>query len=150
MKEIRGFKTIFFNSYGMTETAAMVAALRPEEFLADPKLWLEMVDPQDRGTLVEAWRRLLAGGGAFDLDYRIRLPQGSVRWVNSRAHLVRTAGGEDRVDGVSRTPAESGASSRRTACSRCRRRPTVGRRWRARSRSAWWSPPRCPPCPSWW
>ena len=74
----------------------------PEEFLADPKLWLDMVDPQDRGALVEAWRRLLAGGGAFDLDYRIRLPEGSVRWVNSRAHLVRTAGGEDRVDGVSR------------------------------------------------
>ena len=74
----------------------------PEEFLADPKLWLDMVDPQDRGTLVEAWRRLLAAGGAFDLDYRIRLPQGSVLWVNSRAHLVRTAGGEHRVDGVSR------------------------------------------------
>ncbi|HYI85606.1 MAG TPA: EAL domain-containing protein, partial [Burkholderiales bacterium] len=78
----------------------------PEEFLADPKLWLDMVDPQDRGPLVEAWRRLLAEGGAFDLDYRIRLPEGSVRWVNSRARLVRTAGGEDRVDGVSRDISE--------------------------------------------
>ncbi|HVJ23229.1 MAG TPA: response regulator, partial [Burkholderiales bacterium] len=60
----------------------------PHEFLADPKLWLEMVDPQDRGELVEAWRRLLAEGGAFDLDYRIGRPDGAVRWVNSRAHLV--------------------------------------------------------------
>jgi diguanylate cyclase (GGDEF)-like protein/PAS domain S-box-containing protein len=74
----------------------------PNEFLSDPKLWLEMVDTQDRGPLVEAWRRLLAAGGAFDIDYRIRLPGGAVRWVNSRAHLVRGAGGEDRVDGVSR------------------------------------------------
>jgi diguanylate cyclase (GGDEF)-like protein/PAS domain S-box-containing protein len=74
----------------------------PDEFLSDPKLWLEMVEAQDRGALVEAWRRLLAAGGAFDVDYRIRLPGGALRWVNSRAHLVRGAGGEDRVDGVSR------------------------------------------------
>ncbi|HEV3008148.1 MAG TPA: EAL domain-containing protein [Burkholderiales bacterium] len=74
----------------------------PDDFLADPKLWLEIVDPQDRPPLVEAWRRLLAEGGVFDIDYRIQRPEGTVRWVNSRAHLVRGAGGEERVDGVTR------------------------------------------------
>jgi diguanylate cyclase (GGDEF)-like protein/PAS domain S-box-containing protein len=75
----------------------------PDQFLSDPKLWLEIVEPHDQPRLVEGWRRLLADGKAFDLDYRIHHPGGAVRWVNSRAHLVRDAGGRaERVDGVTR------------------------------------------------
>jgi diguanylate cyclase (GGDEF)-like protein/PAS domain S-box-containing protein len=74
----------------------------PEEFLREPKLWLEMVEPLDRPALVEAWRELLAARGSFDLDYRIVRADGAVRWVNSRAHLVGDAGAEERVDGATR------------------------------------------------
>jgi diguanylate cyclase (GGDEF)-like protein len=78
-----------------------------DEFLHDPNLWLDIVDPQDRPGLVEAWRRLLAEGRAFDVDYRIRHPDATVRWVNSRAHLVRNAAGAaERVDGVTRDISE--------------------------------------------
>ncbi|HVJ11200.1 MAG TPA: diguanylate cyclase, partial [Burkholderiales bacterium] len=84
-----------------------VLGRRPEAFLAEPKLWLEIVEPADRPRLVEAWRHLLADERAFDLDYRIVHPDGSVRWVNSRAHLVRsTAGAAERVDGVTRDISE--------------------------------------------
>ena len=84
-----------------------VLGRRPEAFLAEPKLWLEIVDEADRPRLVEAWRQLLADGRAFDLDYRIAHPDGSVRWVNSRAHLVRSAAGAaERVDGVTRDISE--------------------------------------------
>jgi diguanylate cyclase (GGDEF)-like protein/PAS domain S-box-containing protein len=75
----------------------------PGEFLGQSKLWLDIVDPHDRSPLVEAWRSLLAEGRAFDIDYRIHRPDGAVRWVNSRAHLVSSsAGAAERVDGVTR------------------------------------------------
>ena len=74
----------------------------PDEFLADPKLWLDMIEPQDRTLVVDAWRGLLGGAGSFDVDYRIVRADGMARWVNSRAHLVRGASGHERVDGVTR------------------------------------------------
>jgi diguanylate cyclase (GGDEF)-like protein/PAS domain S-box-containing protein len=74
----------------------------PDEFLTDPKLWLEMVDPLDRPGLVEAWRRLLDDGHPFDVEYRVQRPDGTTRWVSSRAHLVTNPSGEQRVDGVTR------------------------------------------------
>jgi len=84
-----------------------VLGRQPDDFLLDPKLWLEIVDEEDRTRLVEAWRRLLAEGRAFELDYRIVHPDRSVRWVNTRAHLVRgAAGAAERVDGVTRDISE--------------------------------------------
>jgi diguanylate cyclase (GGDEF)-like protein/PAS domain S-box-containing protein len=75
----------------------------PEAFLAEPKLWLDIVEPLDQPRLVDAWRHLLADGHPFDIDYRILRPDGLARWVNSRAHLVRgAAGAAERVDGVTR------------------------------------------------
>jgi diguanylate cyclase (GGDEF)-like protein/PAS domain S-box-containing protein len=85
----------------------------PDEFLAEPKLWLEIVEPQDRALVVDAWRRLLAGGGSFDVEYRIVRPDGAPRWVNSRAHLVRGASGQQRVDGVTRDITEQVEQRRR-------------------------------------
>ena len=84
-----------------------VLGRQSDDFLVDAKLWLDIVEPADRPRLVDAWRRLLADGRAFDLDYRIVHPDGSVRWVNSRAHLVRSAAGAaERVDGVTRDISE--------------------------------------------
>jgi len=83
--------------------ARQVLGREADDFLVEPKLWLDIVEPQDRPRLVEGWRGLLAEGKPFDLDYRIQHPDGAVRWVNSRAHLVHSAaGGAERVDGVTR------------------------------------------------
>ncbi len=83
--------------------ARQVLGRSAADFLREPKLWLDIVEPQDRPRLVEAWRTLLGSAAAFDLDYRIVHPGGAVRWVNSRAHLVCDAAGvAARVDGVTR------------------------------------------------
>jgi diguanylate cyclase (GGDEF)-like protein/PAS domain S-box-containing protein len=83
--------------------SGQVLGRQPDDFLNDPKLWLDIVEVEDRPALVEGWRRLLAEGRPFDIDYRIHRPDGTVRWVNSRAHLVRNAdGAAERVDGVTR------------------------------------------------
>jgi diguanylate cyclase (GGDEF)-like protein/PAS domain S-box-containing protein len=93
--------------------ARQVFGREADDYLSDPKLWLEMVDAQDRPAVVEAWRRLLAGGGSFDIDYRIRRPDGALRWVNSRAHRVKGASGQERVDGVTRDISEQVEQRRR-------------------------------------
>ena len=35
----------------------------------------------------QAIQRALAGGGAYDLQYRVQLPDGTVRWMSARGHV---------------------------------------------------------------
>jgi len=74
-----------------------------DDFLAEPGLWMDIVHSDDRSALNAAWRMLVEEGRSFDVDYRVQRPDGSLRWVNARAHVVRDAAGKpERVDGVAR------------------------------------------------
>jgi PAS domain S-box-containing protein len=55
----------------------------PQEILDDSVVWMDAVHPEDRARLARAEARL-AGGAAFEETYRIRRPEGEVRWVRSR------------------------------------------------------------------
>jgi len=72
----------------------------PEEFYATPGLWQGLLHPDDRARVLATVNDLAAGRG-FDVEYRLRHRDGSVRWVRDRAFVVR---GEDeavqRVIGV--------------------------------------------------
>ncbi len=58
---------------------------RPEEFLADPELWLESVHPDDRPVLAEATRTILAQRGPGTRIYRLRhADSGRYRWIEDR------------------------------------------------------------------
>jgi diguanylate cyclase (GGDEF)-like protein/PAS domain S-box-containing protein len=71
-----------------------------EEFVVRPNLWFEVVHPEDREFVRDAWQQVVAAE-RFSIEHRIRHPDGSVRWVQDRAQLVRVAGnGETRVDGI--------------------------------------------------
>jgi PAS domain S-box-containing protein len=59
-----------------------------EELVAWPSLRRELVHPDDRERLVEAGGRTLREGGTFDEEFRIVMPDGSVRWLRDRAHVV--------------------------------------------------------------
>jgi len=59
-----------------------------EELYANPTLWLDVIHPDDRPSVVRALDRL-AEGGAYDVHYRIRRPDGSERWINDRGYAVR-------------------------------------------------------------
>ncbi len=73
-----------------------------EQFLKDPDLWLRVVHDEDRALVQAAWERVRAGG-IFDIEYRSQRPDGSVRWINDRAHLIRSADGSiERIDGIAR------------------------------------------------
>jgi diguanylate cyclase (GGDEF)-like protein/PAS domain S-box-containing protein len=93
--------------------ALYVFGRRAEDFVADPRLWLELAHPEDRPHLEAAWRRLREGE-PLDIEYRILWPNGSVRWINQRARVVRGAdGATERIDGIARDVTEQAESRAR-------------------------------------
>jgi PAS domain S-box-containing protein len=84
-----------------------------------PDLALRLVHPDDRYRVQEQTRAALAGDAPFDLDFRIRRPDGSERTLHGRATVVRDPEGRPRrligtdVDVTERAQAE--AEARRLA-----------------------------------
>lgn len=99
----------------------------PEEFLRDPTLVRALVLPEDRGVWdAHACRRSQPGGLAPDeeqgddaLLFRVRRPDGSVRWIEHRCQRVVAAdGGDLGVRGSNRDVTERQEAERRLAQNR--------------------------------
>jgi PAS domain S-box-containing protein len=56
--------------------------------------WLAMVHPGDRERLAEARRQLFEDGVPYEQEFRVPQPDGSVRWLYSRATLFRDGDGK--------------------------------------------------------
>jgi PAS domain S-box-containing protein len=64
----------------------------------NPLLWIEAIVEEDRAAVEAAFARHSEG---FQAEYRIRRPDGEVRWISDRGFPVRNAAGEVfRVTGV--------------------------------------------------
>ena len=86
----------------ISPAAREVLGLAPEDLLASAELRDALVHEEDRGVVAQAWQRL-EREGAFDVDYRIARPDGTVRWINNRARVVRNGEGmTERIDGLVR------------------------------------------------
>jgi diguanylate cyclase (GGDEF)-like protein/PAS domain S-box-containing protein len=86
----------------ISPAAREVLGLEPEELLASAELRDALVHEEDQGVVADAWQRL-EQDGAFDVDYRIARPDGTLRWINNRARVVRNAEGlNERIDGLVR------------------------------------------------
>jgi diguanylate cyclase (GGDEF)-like protein/PAS domain S-box-containing protein len=53
-----------------------------------------LVHPHDRTRAMTAWRRSLASGEPYDVEHRMRWPDGRYRWVHARAYPRRDDAGE--------------------------------------------------------
>ncbi len=79
----------------------------PQAFVEDPELWKSVIRAEDRAAVEQAWSALLAGGG-FEVEYRIVRPDGTERWINDRARLIRDPYDKPmRIDGVARDITEA-------------------------------------------
>ncbi|HBB32874.1 MAG TPA: hypothetical protein DDZ80_16990 [Cyanobacteria bacterium UBA8803] len=58
-----------------------------------PHSWLEAVHPDERDRIIAAFE-IAARGEAFQEEYRIIRPDGSVRWILARSFPARNEGGE--------------------------------------------------------
>ncbi len=63
-----------------------------ESLYASPQSWLEAIHPEDRPQVLEAALSKQTIG-AYDQQYRIMRPDGSLRWIWDRAFPVRDASG---------------------------------------------------------
>jgi PAS domain S-box-containing protein len=63
--------------------------------------YLAAIHPEDRDKTTEAISRSIAAGGDIEIDYRLLLPDGSLRWVLARGRTYRDADGTPaRMPGV--------------------------------------------------
>lgn len=83
----------------ISTTAERVYGRPPEDLYANASLWLDAVHEDDREAVQAQYKQLLRGG-AFDTEYRIVRPDGSLRWVHDRAWLINDeASRPARIDG---------------------------------------------------
>ncbi|MGH2360337.1 MAG: PAS domain-containing protein, partial [bacterium] len=71
-----------------------------ESLYASPRSWLEAIHPDDRDRVLQAAVTKQATG-AYDEEYRIVRPDGSLRWIWDRAFPIRDASGHVyRITGI--------------------------------------------------
>jgi PAS domain S-box-containing protein len=56
--------------------------------------WAQISHPEDLGQMQLSWSQALKTGEPYDLEYRMRLASGEMRWMRSRALPRRSANGE--------------------------------------------------------
>lgn len=85
-----GFRDVYISP--QTEP---ILGYSPEEWLADPTLWIRATHPEDRDRVVREDREAAAGGTRFSSEYRMIAKDGRIVWFHDEAVLV-----EDPVSGV--------------------------------------------------
>jgi PAS domain S-box-containing protein len=72
----------------------------PEEWTANPDLWIRRVHPDDRDAVLAAERRVADSGLPFEAEYRLVARDGRVVWFRDEAILVPNEDGDPRLHGV--------------------------------------------------
>ena len=70
-----------------------VSGYRPQEWIADPGLWLKIIHPDDRQIVQSDWPVRIDDPGIASVEYRIIHRDGHVVWVRDTARLVRAGDG---------------------------------------------------------
>ena len=71
------------------EQECRLFCLRPGDPPPTGDAFFATVHPEDRGALVEACERAARTGEGYEVEYRIGLPDGSVRWLAERCAVMR-------------------------------------------------------------
>lgn len=50
--------------------------------------WMQRIHPDDIGALMEGWAAASSQGLPFEIDYRLVLPDGKIRWIHGRSSTV--------------------------------------------------------------
>jgi diguanylate cyclase (GGDEF)-like protein/PAS domain S-box-containing protein len=70
----------------------------PESLYDDPTNWLDPIHPEDRPRVREAIGRQV--DGEYREEYRIRRPDGEIRWIRDRAYPIRENAEVVRIVGI--------------------------------------------------
>ncbi|MBV8960450.1 MAG: PAS domain-containing protein, partial [Actinobacteria bacterium] len=78
----------------MTPELYRIHGVTPLAFEGTLDSYLELVHVDDRAKVTEALQHALVTGERYEREYSIDRPDGEVRWVNSRADVVRDSAGD--------------------------------------------------------
>jgi PAS domain S-box-containing protein len=84
-----GLQLVYINS-----RVEEMLGITPEEWIADPNIWLRQMHPDDRPAVEAEDRRTERSGEPFVAEYRMIARDGRVLWFHDRSVLVRDALGE--------------------------------------------------------
>ncbi len=73
-----------------------VLGYSPEEWLADPSIWVNMIHPDDRERVAEVEMHHYDLGEPLDNELRVFAKDGTMRWLHDQATIVRDADGRPR------------------------------------------------------
>jgi PAS domain S-box-containing protein len=68
----------------------------PEEWLADPDLWINRVHPDDRARVLAEVERIDHTGEALNIEYRTLHRDGRTLWIKNQAAILRDDAGKPR------------------------------------------------------
>jgi PAS domain S-box-containing protein len=75
------------NTFWLSDQARNLFQFEPESQVTYSD-WSDRVHPEDRTLREEAYRRAIETQGRYELEYRIRLPDQTERWIAGRGHYV--------------------------------------------------------------
>ncbi|WP_262030687.1 sensor histidine kinase [Microvirga sp. Mcv34] len=75
------------NVGGWSTQAATMLGLAHHTETMDNKYWLEILHPEDLDRVIQKWYDAVKDHGDYQDEYRIRLPNGSLRWINSKGRV---------------------------------------------------------------
>ncbi len=88
--------------YFINPAASRIYGRPIEDFYDVPQLWLELIHPEDRPIVEQAFLDLETTH-SFDVEYRVIRKNGEIRWLQDRGRIVAGANGEPlRLDGLAR------------------------------------------------
>lgn len=76
-----------------SSTCVAVTGYLPEEFAADPYLWINMVVPEDREAVRGQVQQILAGDDIRPIEHRIIRKDGEMRWIADTTILFKNSDG---------------------------------------------------------
>ena len=65
-----------------------VLGFHPDEWMANPRLWVDRIHPDDRPDVIDETERCVAAGDPFKLEYRMLARDGRVVWLHDVASVV--------------------------------------------------------------
>ena len=77
----------------MSPQVETISGYSPEEWVANPDLWIKLIYPDDRSRVEEEHLRTNKTGEPFKIEYRLSARDGRVVWVRDEAMLIRDEAG---------------------------------------------------------
>ena len=81
------------DTYVFDEALHALFGLRPDEQIRTFGDFLERLHPEDRSAVVLAFQRAVDEGASFNVEFRVPLPGGGIRWLRDQGTVVRDADG---------------------------------------------------------